>query len=137
MKKLAILVAVFLFMCSSAMAAAPPLVGKIFKGTGYGVESSGYFSMTIKVSIKSQSGYRFKGTVTTTRGGVTDPAQKFYAVISAENQIYLVVQNSDPAKDDTNVMVDARYDVGTNTIQGFFRGIAHSGAGYFTLNQVL
>ncbi|MBM4295928.1 MAG: hypothetical protein FJ126_13640 [Deltaproteobacteria bacterium] len=136
MKKLAILVAVFLFMCSSALAAAPPLVGKTYRGTGYGVESGPYFSMTITVKITSQSTYRFKGTVTTSRGGGTDPPQKFYAVISATNQIYMVVQESTTTSEAANVVVDAKYNVAVNTITGFWRSLTHAGAGLFTLKQV-
>jgi hypothetical protein len=136
MKKLAIFLAVFSLMVSSALAAAPDLKGKTFSGTGFGVDGSSYSKMTITVAITSQSGYRFKGTVTTIRNGVTDPNQKFFAVIATDNQIYMVVQDA-TGSEATNVLVDAKYNTTTGTIKGFWRGMMWAGAGYFTLKEVL
>lgn len=134
MKRLVILLSMFiLMMATSVQAAAPPLAGTTWKGTGYLVDPSTYITMSITLAIKSQKDYRFRGTATTKVGTNLPQTQQFAAVIATTNQIYMVIKSTSSQAAD--VIVDAKYNPTANTITGYFRTIDSTIAGYFTLKK--
>jgi hypothetical protein len=134
MKRFVILLSVFiLVMAASVQAAAPPLNGTTWKGTGYEVNTSAYKTITITLAIKSQSGYRFRGAVTTKEGTNLPQTQQFAAVIATTNQIYMAVKSA--TSGETDVIIDAKYNATNDTISGQWRGIGSTNAGYFTLTK--
>lgn len=123
---------IFLLICSSiastALAAAPSVVGTTWKGTANMVQKSGYATAALTVNITGQKGTLFKGTITVklATGAKTYPLD---GVISG-SKVYMTFYVS--STEDADSYVDGT--LSGSSMTGIFRSV-HSAVGDFTLTK--